>query len=78
MRQQLRFIRSKDGKEVPVGRFIAMFKIINESTDGEIKNYNKDTRMMPDPMANFPEYDPTFSFAWRVLAHIRTASNLSS
>lgn len=32
-RQQLRFVRAKDGKEVPVGRFIGVFKIVNELVD---------------------------------------------
>lgn len=30
-RQQLRFIRGKGGKDIPVGRFIVLFKVVSES-----------------------------------------------
>ena len=78
IRQQLRFIRSKDGKEVPVGRFIAMLKIINESADDSNKDSPKPVKFNSESFVNFPEYDPSFNFSWRVLAHIRAASNIPS
>lgn len=78
VRQQLRFIRAKDGKEVPVGRFIGILKIINESVDEENRNGINPMKMRSEPFVNFPDYDPTFNFSWRVLAHVRTATNIPS
>lgn len=31
IRQQIKFVRIKDGKEISVGRFIASFKIVPEA-----------------------------------------------
>ena len=53
-RQQLRFIRAKDGKEVPVGRFIAMFKIINESADESSKDAPRPVKFNSESLVNFP------------------------
>lgn len=32
IRQQLKFVRSKDGKDVTVGRFIASIKVVSEDS----------------------------------------------
>lgn len=77
IRQQLKFVRSKDGKEVTVGRFIASIKIVSEDSlpkyveDLEQKKIEKNEYYAP-----LPDFDETMSFDWRVRVEIREALNI--
>lgn len=72
IRQQLKFVRSKDGKDVTVGRFIASIKVVSEDSlpkyveDLEQKKIEKNEYYAP-----LPDFDDSMSFEWRVRIDIR-------
>jgi hypothetical protein len=77
IRQQLKFVRSKEGKEVTVGRFITSIKIVSEDSlpkyveDLEQKKVEKN-----DYYAPLPDFDESMSFDWRVRVEVREALNI--
>lgn len=70
-------MRSKEGKEVTVGRFIASIKIVSEDSlpkyveDLEIRKIEKNEYYAP-----LPDFDEAMSFDWRVRVEIREALNI--
>lgn len=67
IRQQLKFVRSRDGKEVTVGRFIASIKIVKEDSlptfieELEVKKIERN-----EYFSELPDFDPKFDFDWRI------------
>lgn len=68
IRQHLRFIRTQDGKQVTVGRFLVQLKLIPQGEMPEVDPRSEDLLYHPLPVP-----DPGAEFVWRVRVDFRCA-----
>lgn len=68
IRQHLRFIRTQEGKQVTVGRFLVQLKLIPQGEMPEIDPRAEDLLYHPLPVP-----DPGAEFVWRVRVDFRCA-----
>lgn len=77
-RQILKFTRTQNDKQVTVGRFTVLLKLVGEETipidedkDKQWKNLNKSEIFHPLPMN-----DPMMDFNWRLRVDVRSAVDM--